>query len=103
MDSFLFYGENNSKTFENYYVIRAESPPLNPSKCHLLLSGKKDRATNVRKLVIKNSRNERLLRVLFEGNASFEYRIQNTCIKTSKKHEFIKNNISEECSFKFSV
>ena len=28
LDSLLFYGEKNSKAFENYCVIRPESPPL---------------------------------------------------------------------------
>ena len=37
LDSFLFQGENNSKTFKNYWVIRAESPPLmNPVTIELL-------------------------------------------------------------------
>ena len=58
---------------------------LNPNKCFLLLRGKEDKATNVRNLVIKNPHNEKLLGVFFEGNASFGYRIQNTCIKTSRK------------------
>ena len=38
LDSFLFYGENNSKTFKNYYVIRAESPPLNQTLHLIVLS-----------------------------------------------------------------
>ena len=29
MDCFLLSGEKNPETFKSYYVIRAESPPLN--------------------------------------------------------------------------
>ena len=52
-------------------------------KCHLLLSGRKDRVMNVGNVVNKNSDNEKLL--FFYENASFGYYIQNIYIHASRK------------------
>ena len=49
---------------------------LNPDKCHLILNGKGNRGVNVGNVVIKNSRNEKLLGVFF-NEASFGYHIEN--------------------------
>ena len=58
---------------------------LNPDKCHLTLSGKVNRGINVGNVVIKNSQNEKLLRVFFNEKATFGYHIENMCIKASRK------------------
>ena len=58
---------------------------LNPDKCHLILSGKENRGINVGNVVIKNSRNEKLLGLFLNEKATFGYHIENMCIKASRK------------------
>ena len=58
---------------------------LNPDKCHLILSGKENRGTNIGNVVIKNSRNEKLLGVFFEEKLDFGCHLENMCKKASRK------------------
>ena len=66
---------------------------LNPDKCHLILSGKGNRGVNVGNVVIKNSRNEKLLGVFF-NEAFFGYHTENMCTKASRKLQALARVVS---------
>ena len=58
---------------------------LNPDKCNQILSDKENSGIDVGNVVIKNSRNKKLPGVFFNEKVTFRCRIENTCIKASRK------------------
>ena len=107
--------EQISKTFLQWF--KDNKTKLNPDKCHLILNGKENRGINVWNVVIKNSRHEKFLGVLFDQTATFGYHIENMYIKVSRKLQALarvppymdltkkkrKKKKIDECFFEFTV
>ena len=58
---------------------------LNPDKLHLMLSSEEKRGIDLGNVAIKNSQNEKLLRIFFDEKATFGYLIEKLCQKSSGK------------------
>ena len=63
----------------------------NADKCHLLVSSDENCTAKIEDFSIKNSTEEKLLRLKFESNLSFKSHVTSLCKKASQKlHAFAR-------------